>query len=53
VSAPGARAEANPPGGTDFKPVLGWSHQTTQTAAAISATVPPHGVVLYRVTLQS
>lgn len=27
-----------------------WAHQTTETAGTISPNVPPHGVVLYRVT---
>jgi alpha-galactosidase len=27
-----------------------WTHQVTETASAIAANVPPHGVVMYRVT---
>jgi hypothetical protein len=36
--------------GTDYFLNDLWAHQTTETAGAISANVPPHGVALYRVS---
>jgi hypothetical protein len=47
-----ASAIGMPGSGTGYLLNNLWSHQTTQTAAAVSATVPPRGVVLYRVTLR-
>jgi Alpha galactosidase A/Alpha galactosidase C-terminal beta sandwich domain/NPCBM-associated, NEW3 domain of alpha-galactosidase/Alpha-galactosidase, CBM13 domain len=38
------------PTGTDYFLNDLWAHQTTETAGAISANVPPHGVALYRVS---
>ncbi len=37
------------PAGTDYALRDLWTHQTTETAGAISPNVPPHGVALYRV----
>ncbi len=38
------------PAGTDYFLNDLWAHRTTETAGAISANVPPHGVALYRVS---
>jgi hypothetical protein len=41
------------PSGSDYFVKDLWTHQTTETTGAISATVPAHGVALYRVSVDN
>lgn len=41
------------PGGSDYFVKDLWTHQTTETAGNIAASVPAHGVALYRISVDN